>query len=283
MSLESTIGRADRPLRIVVAGARLGIPTVTHEQTAHVGLATKINARFADLVALSYERSRASLGKTNARIVITGNPVRDAIFGGDAQSALERYGFSAELPTVYVTGGALGSRSINQVVSDALPDLLPRVQILHQCGPRSSHNDIDALNSRADQLPPELRARYVVIERVGPEIGDIFAAATLVIGRAGAGTIAELAAVGLPSILIPLPGAEEQRQNALYLADAGAAILLAQTDLTSTRLASLVADLVASPERLAVMRIAASHAAAHEPAARLVDELLLLVNPPSST
>ena len=263
---------------VVIAAARLGTPSITHEQTAHIGLATRINARYVDLVALSYERSRAALGTAKASVVVTGNPVRDVVFGGRGQAALDQFGFSADIPLVYVTGGALGSRAINAAVSDALPELLPSVQVLHQCGPRSSHNDIDALNARANQLTPELRRRYDVVERVGAEIGDIFAAATLVIGRAGAGTIAELAATGLPSILIPLPGAEEQRQNALYLADTGASILLSQPDLTPARLASLVTDLVASPERIALMRSAASHAAAEDPAARLVDELLRLIN-----
>ena len=262
---------------VVIAASRLGIPAITHEQTAHIGLATKINARFVDVIALSYERSRASLGETDASVVVTGNPVRNVIFGGCASSALNMFGFSPDLPLVYVTGGALGSRALNDVVADALPELLPHVQILHQCGPRSVHNDIDGLNTRAGRLPSHLRRRYYLVERVAAEIGDIFAAATLVIGRAGAGTIAELAAVGLPSILVPLPGAEEQRQNALYLADTGAAIMLAQTDLSPARLASLVTELVTSPERLSVMRAAASHAAAQNPGTRLADELLRLV------
>jgi UDP-N-acetylglucosamine--N-acetylmuramyl-(pentapeptide) pyrophosphoryl-undecaprenol N-acetylglucosamine transferase len=263
---------------VVVAASRLSIPSMTHEQTAFIGLATKLNARFVDTIALSYERSRDALGQTNAAVVVTGNPVRSVIRDGCAQSAFERYGFSPDPPLIYVTGGALGSRAINGAVSDSLPKLLPHVQILHQCGPRSSNDDIDTLNARADQLPAEFRSRYHVVERVGDEIGDIFAAAMLVVGRAGAGTIAELAAAGLPSILIPLPGAEEQRQNALYLADAGAAIMLAQPDLTPARLTSSVTDLIATPERLEAMRHAASLATTPDAARCLVDELLKLIS-----
>jgi UDP-N-acetylglucosamine--N-acetylmuramyl-(pentapeptide) pyrophosphoryl-undecaprenol N-acetylglucosamine transferase len=262
---------------VVIAASRHHIPSMTHEQTAHIGLATKLNARFVDAIALSYERSRDALGQTTADIVVTGNPVRSAIRNGCAQSAFDRYGFSPDLPLIYVTGGALGSRAINGAVSDALPDLLPHVQILHQCGPRSSNDGIDTLNTRAEQLPAELCSRYYVVERVGDEIGDIFAAATLVVGRAGAGTIAELAAAGLPSILIPLPGAEEQRQNALYLADAGAAVMLPQPDLSPARLASHVTDLISMPERMASMRQAAGSAAAPDAARCLVDELLKLI------
>jgi UDP-N-acetylglucosamine--N-acetylmuramyl-(pentapeptide) pyrophosphoryl-undecaprenol N-acetylglucosamine transferase len=262
---------------VVVAASRLHIPSMTHEQTAHIGLATKLNARFVDTIALSYERSRVALGPTNAAVVVTGNPVRSAIHNGCAESALERFGFSTNLPLIYVTGGALGARAINNAVADALPELLPHVQILHQCGPRSSHDDIDTLNAIGGRLPADFRSRYHVVERVSDEIADIFAAAALVVGRAGAGTIAELAAAQLPSILIPLPGAEEQRQNALYLADAGAAVMLAQYDLTPARLASLVKDLISTPERLATMRLAAGSAATPDASRCLVDELLSLI------
>ncbi len=262
---------------IAIAASRLSIPSMSHEQTAYIGLATRINARYVDSIALSYHRSREALGAVKCEVVVTGNPVRGVVKDGCARSALDRYNFSADLPFVYVTGGALGSHAINCAVADALPELLEHVQILHQCGPRSSTDDIDMLNSRADQLPDALRQRYSVVERVGDEIGDVFAAATLVIGRSGAGTIAELAASGLPSILIPLPGAEEQRQNALYLADAGASVMLAQPDLTPARLSSLVVDLVESPDHLMAMRSAALNAATPEAARLIVDELLRLI------
>lgn len=271
----STGGYVSTP--VVIAGSRLRIPSITHEQTAHIGLATKINARYVDVIALSYERSRNFIGDTKASIVVTGNPVRDLVFHGCARNALDRYGFTNDLPLLYVTGGALGSRAINATVASSLPALLPHVQILHQCGPRSAHDDIETLTARATQLPLELRDRYHVVERVGAEIGDVLAATSLVVGRAGAGTIAELAAVGLPSILIPLPGAEEQRQNALYLAEAGGAILVPEHELTSELLTSTVTEVLASPSRLASMRSAAAHAAATEPAARLVDEITKLV------
>jgi len=277
----STGGYVSTP--VVVAASRLKIPTVTHEQTAHIGLATKINARFVDLVALSYDRSRAALGPTRADVIVTGNPVRSVIFNGCSHRFHERYGFCPSLPIVYVTGGALGSRAINTAVADALPSLLQHVQILHQCGPKSSHDDIERLARLRDNLPTDLQSRYVVVERVGAEIGDIFAAASLVIGRAGAGTIAELAAVGLPSILIPLPGAEEQRQNALYLADAGASVLVPQSELTSAGLEALVTELVSSPDRLATMRTAARRSASDQPAHRIADALLSLVHAPVSS
>jgi UDP-N-acetylglucosamine--N-acetylmuramyl-(pentapeptide) pyrophosphoryl-undecaprenol N-acetylglucosamine transferase len=207
---------------------------------------------------------------------VTGNPVRSVIFSGDRASALRRFDLPGENPLVYVTGGALGSRALNAAVADGLTTLLEAVEIVHLTGPRASNRDFDALTAKGTTLSSELRRRYRVVERVGNEIGDLFAAAALVVGRAGAGTIAELAAVGLPSILVPLPGAEEQRQNALYLSDAGAAIVIPQSELTSTRLIDAVLQLVGDPARLARMRSAARDASAVKPAARLVDEILRL-------
>jgi UDP-N-acetylglucosamine--N-acetylmuramyl-(pentapeptide) pyrophosphoryl-undecaprenol N-acetylglucosamine transferase len=271
----STGGYVSSP--VVFAGRLLRIPSMTHEQTAYIGLATRINARFVDVVALSYERSRAALGSTRAAIVITGNPVREMVLNGCAAAAFKRFGFAPEIPLVYVTGGALGAHAINVTIAEALPDLLTRIQILHQSGPRAANSDYMSLSTHAATLPEELRRRYHVIERVGDEIGDIFAATSLVIGRAGAGTIAELAAAGLPSILIPLPGAEEQRQNALYLQDAGAAILIDQRDLTAELLVERVTELITSPERLTAMGAAGGKSAPRDPAARIVDALLRLV------
>lgn len=260
-----------------VLAARLrGIPTLTHEQTAHIGLATRINARFADVVALSFDRSRSLVNPRRGRTVVTGNPVRATVLGGSREAALTRFSLAGELPLVYVTGGAQGARALNAVVADALVALLGYVELLHQCGPAAIHDDFLTLSARAAALPDPLSSRYRVVETVGEELGDVFAAATLVVGRAGAGTVNELGALGIPSILVPLPGAEEQRQNALQLADTGGAIVIAQDDLTPQRLVNEVRQLVENPARLQAMATAAcSHSPANA-AERIVDELVAL-------
>jgi UDP-N-acetylglucosamine--N-acetylmuramyl-(pentapeptide) pyrophosphoryl-undecaprenol N-acetylglucosamine transferase len=260
----------------IVAGWMRRVPTLTHEQTAHIGLATRINARFCDVIALSFERSRAALPDTKARIVVTGNPVRRSVLNGCAQRALDHFELPGEMPLVYVTGGAQGSRAINRAVADSLPSLLERVEMIHQCGPRSAHSDFDDLTAMVASLPFEQQCRYRLCERVGPELGDVYAATSLVVGRAGAGTIAELAAAGLPSVLIPLPGAEEQRQNALYLVDAGAAFMLPQAEMTPMSLATMISWLIADREKLDSMALAARNAAAKQPTERLIEEILRL-------
>lgn len=257
----------------VVAARMRGIPTLTHEQTAYIGLATKINARFADVVALSYERSRSLLTSARGRVVVTGNPVRAAVLHGNAARAYAGFSLPDDLPLLYITGGAQGARSLNAVVADALPDLLGYVAVLHQAGPAALHDDVATLQRRAAALPDDQRRRYCVIETVGDEIGDVYAAASVVLGRAGAGTVNELSALGIPAIFVPLPGAEEQHQNAQQLVQRGTAIEIAQADLTPERLVSEVRELVTTPERLASMRAVARNSTMNNAASSLADEV----------
>ena len=132
------------------------------------------------------------------------------------------------LPLTYVTGGALGAHRVNRVVGAALAPLLALTQLVHQCGRQRAGRPRVAPERGARGSRRRSRARYRVQALVGEELGDLYAAASLVVGRAGAGTVTELAALGLPAILVPLPGArgDEQTANARVLADAGAAVLL---------------------------------------------------------
>ena len=111
---------------------------------------------------------------------------------------------------------------MNRIVGAALAPLLQLTQLVHQSGD-NMYGDLAWLRGEAARLPPPLAARYRVMALVGEELGDLYAAASLVVGRAGAGTVTELAALGLPAILVPLPGArgDEQTANARVLADAG--------------------------------------------------------------
>ena len=239
----------------VVAAWALGVPVLTHEQTAVTGLATRINARFADVIALSHAASVAKLGTTRGEVIVTGNPVRDELLHGDAERARLTFGLGEDLPIIYVTGGALGAHAINEAMRHALPHMLAFAQVIHQCGPESVNGDLTRLRQAAAALPDTLRARYVLRETLRDELADVYAAATLVIGRAGAGTVSELAVLGKPSILIPLPGAggDEQTANASTLATHHAAVLLPQSELTPERLIADVRALLSEPDRLAMM------------------------------
>lgn len=250
-------------------------PLVVHEQTVRLGLANRVLARFAAKVALSSESS-VELLPENARsiAVVTGNPVRPAVLDGEPQKAIEALGlqgFDPALPTVYVTGGAQGAQQINRLVAEILPWLLTQANVLHQCGPRN----VEELQARAAALPVELAAQYHVTGYLGTELPDVLALADVVVSRSGAGTVAELTALGKASVLIPYAAAagNEQAHNAQHLADHDAAVALIG-DTTPEQLRQAVAPLLADPAR---RRQVAGNARAQgrpDAADRLVDVLL---------
>jgi UDP-N-acetylglucosamine--N-acetylmuramyl-(pentapeptide) pyrophosphoryl-undecaprenol N-acetylglucosamine transferase len=270
-----------RPDVVVATGGFVAVPTalaaaarrrplLVHEQVAVPGLANRLIARLADRVAVTFAVSAGAFPAH--KVVVTGNPVRAELTAGDRARGLARFGLDPALPLVYVTGGALGAHRVNRVVGAALGPLLAACQLVHQCGD-NVHDDAGWLAREAAALPPALQARYRVIPFVTDGLGDLYAAAALVVGRAGAGTVTELAAVGLPSVLIPLPGArgDEQTANARILADAGAAVLVPERELDPGRLAGLVRGLLADPARLKQMGERARGLARPDAAERLVE------------
>jgi UDP-N-acetylglucosamine--N-acetylmuramyl-(pentapeptide) pyrophosphoryl-undecaprenol N-acetylglucosamine transferase len=249
----------------VLAAWLLRRPILTHEQTVQIGLANRITARFATRIALSFASAADELPPSLRRkAIVTGNPVRPLILGGDRAAGARLAGFDPAddaLPTLYVTGGSQGARIINRAVEAALPELLATCRVIHQCGeqPAGEEQDYDRLARAAAQLAPELRRRYFFTRFVGDEIKHVFALADLVVGRAGAGTIAEICVLGKPALYIPLvpTGGDEQTRNARACAQAGAAVIVPQAELTGPRLLAEVRALLADRECLAAMGRAA--------------------------
>ena len=260
-------------LPVVTAAALRGIPTVVHEQTAAPGLANRLSAPFARRIAVTYAPSARHFAAS--KVVVTGNPLRPELRHGSAAAAFARYGFEPGLPLIYVTGGALGAHRINRVVGEALPALLEHAQIVHQCGDNPTTGDLAWLRERRAALPAARATRYAVTPVVGDELADLFAAASLVIGRAGAGTVNECCQLGIAALYVPLPGTrgDEQTANARMVADAGGAAVLAQDALTPASLAEQVAALLASPRRLKEMAERAGAFAVPDAAERIADLL----------
>ncbi|WP_433622064.1 UDP-N-acetylglucosamine--N-acetylmuramyl-(pentapeptide) pyrophosphoryl-undecaprenol N-acetylglucosamine transferase [Nocardia sp. CA-120079] len=228
---------------------------VIHEQTVRLGLANRLLARIATRVAVSSESSLPHLPRSaRSTAVVTGNPVRSEILeAGKADNAIEALGlrgFDRSLPTVYVTGGAQGSAQINYVVREVLPWLLLRANVIHQCGSSA----IADFQQHTVALAPELSPRYRVTEFVGPELPDVLALADVVISRSGAGTIAELTALGKAAVLVPLASAagNEQAHNARALDEAGAAVALLG-EVSAETLRAVVDPLLADPDRRAAI------------------------------
>ncbi|MFI5800977.1 UDP-N-acetylglucosamine--N-acetylmuramyl-(pentapeptide) pyrophosphoryl-undecaprenol N-acetylglucosamine transferase [Streptomyces sp. NPDC051677] len=251
-------------------------PLIIHEQTVRLGLANRALARAATRVAVSSESTLSLLpDSVRSSAVVTGNPVRPEVLTGEpdkAISALGLTGFDRSLPTVYITGGAQGSVQINTVVRAVLPWLLTQANVIHQCGATS----IEESRQYVAQLPAEVRPRYLVMDFVGPELPDVLALADVVISRSGAGTIAELTALGKPSVLIPLAtsAGNEQEHNALHLQQAGAAVALVKGAVTSDGLRAAVGRILASPVQRKDMAQQARSLGRPDAADRLTEVLL---------
>jgi UDP-N-acetylglucosamine--N-acetylmuramyl-(pentapeptide) pyrophosphoryl-undecaprenol N-acetylglucosamine transferase len=272
----STGGYVAVPVGLAAATADASL--LVHEQTTRLGLANRILLRRATAIALSSPTSVALLpAAVRPRAVVTGNPIRVELLGGDADrgvKALGWTGWDASLPTVYVTGGAQGSVQINRLVEAVLEWLLQRANLVHQCGASS----VAQLQRRAEQLPAELAGRYRVIEFVGAELPDVQALADVVVSRSGAGTLAELTALGKPSVLIPLvpTGGDEQLHNARYLQQAGAARALLGKSPTPADLTDALDGLIADPALRAGMAAQAAQLGRPQAAHDLATVLLSL-------
>jgi UDP-N-acetylglucosamine--N-acetylmuramyl-(pentapeptide) pyrophosphoryl-undecaprenol N-acetylglucosamine transferase len=261
-------------LPVVAAAASARIAVVVHEQTTVPGLANRLAAHLARRVAVSWEVTMGRFPRD--RVVLTGNPLRAELRLGSRDGVIARFGLDPSLPVVYVTGGVQGAHRINRAVGEALADILPLTQVIHQCGDHPTTGDRRWLEEQRGRLPAPLARRYTIIPYVGAELADVYAAATLVLSRAGAGTLNECCQLGLPAIYVPLPGTsgDEQTANARMAERAGAAIVLAQSSLIPASLARAVRDLLADPRRLKEMGDRARALAVPDAAERLADLVL---------
>ena len=245
------------PVGAAAAAGR--IPLVLTEADSHLGLTNRLLARFAHRVCLAFPLE----GRDGEKYRVTGRPVPPAVT--DRKAARARFGLAVEDTCVLVFGGSLGARSINEAAIDALRDAPFRV--LHACGTR----DYEALRQRLGSPPP---ASYDLQPYVTP-FGDALAAADLTVARAG-GSIFEVAAHGLPAILVPYPhaAADHQRANARWMVDAGAAVVVADAELTPQRLDDEIGALLADPARLAAMAQASRGLARPDAARDIAREVL---------
>lgn len=246
-----------------VAARLRGVPLLMHQQDVSPNLANRLLAPIATRISVSFAPSLAHFaqGKTS----LAGNPVREVILSlvDTPQPALKaRLGFDPALPLVLVTGGSQGARHLNQVVAAALPGLLPVCQVLHVSG-RLTYEETRAQAAArlaGDARGDHLAARYQPHAYLDELMPAALAASDLVLCRSGAATLAELAVLGRPSVLVPLPPGftgSPQQVNAEMFARAGAAVMVLDRDLSAERLCRLLPPLLADARRLAEMGAAA--------------------------
>lgn len=209
---------------VIFAAFLLKIPTVIHEQTLEVGLANKLLFRFATIICISW--------KTNTKFfpphktVVTGLPIKKEI----TNVVRKKH----DGVVLYITGGSLGSHTINSLVEQVLPKLLENFTIVHQTGDAKNFNDFERLSDLKKNLKQDLSKKYTLKKFLhGEEITQILGSADIVVSRAGINTVSELLYLQIPSFLIPIHFSQrnEQLKNAIFLKDAGLASIGDETSL----------------------------------------------------
>jgi UDP-N-acetylglucosamine--N-acetylmuramyl-(pentapeptide) pyrophosphoryl-undecaprenol N-acetylglucosamine transferase len=246
-----------------LAAASLRIPIVLCEADSHLGISNRLLARFARRVCLAFPLE----GRDGPRYLVTGRPVPPGTGAADRDAARERFGIPPGEPCLLVFGGSLGARSINEAALEAFGREAP-CHVLHPSGLR----DHRALQERLGELGAP--AHYHLHPYIEP-FADALAAADLAVARAG-GSVFELAAAGLPALLVPYPRAtaNHQAKNAAWMAGAGAAVVLRDAELAPARLRHEVEALLADRPRLEEMARAARSLARRDAARVVADEAL---------
>jgi UDP-N-acetylglucosamine--N-acetylmuramyl-(pentapeptide) pyrophosphoryl-undecaprenol N-acetylglucosamine transferase len=255
---------------ILAAAVGRGLPIALQEQNAKPGLTTRLLARRARQLHLGFPEAESRLRPgSRTAVYSSGNPIVPPEDIGRAD-ARRRLGLGEEQQVVLVMGGSQGAHALNRALREALADRgFGSAAVLWSTGP----NDFDRFRSLASSPLVQIRPFW-------DPIAEAYAAADLVVARAGAMTTAELAAWGLPSILVPLPtaAADHQTANALALEGAGAAVHLPESALTVATLTSQVHDLLNSPTKRSQMADAARSRARPEAAKQIAERLFELVS-----
>ena len=222
---------------VVIAAKKLKIPAVIHESDLTPGLANRLCIPSATKVCANFPETIKYLPEGKA--VLTGSPIRKELFSGNKIAGLDFCGFTANKPVILVTGGSLGSVAVNDAIRNLLPTLLRDYQVIHLCGK-------DKLDSSLQGKPG-----YVQYEYIKEELSDLFAAADLIISRAGANTICEILAMRKPNILIPLSAASsrgDQILNAESFQTQGFSYVVKEEELSNETLLDALKSVFGSKE-----------------------------------
>jgi UDP-N-acetylglucosamine--N-acetylmuramyl-(pentapeptide) pyrophosphoryl-undecaprenol N-acetylglucosamine transferase len=261
-------GYASAP--VLLAATSRAVPALIQEQNSYAGLVNKLLARRVDKICVAYEGMEQFFPQE--RLVLTGNPVRSEIAGGDRAEALQFFGLDPAKPVLLVIGGSLGARTLNQATAAALSRLREAgVQLLWQTGKLYFPT---AEQQAAEYQPAGLQALEFI-----RRMDLAYAAADVVISRAGALSVSELCLTGKPSVLVPSPNVAEDHQtkNARALSTRNAALLVTDADAPA-QLYDVALDLLSDPTRQAELRRHIQPLARPAATSTIVDELEILID-----
>ena len=217
---------------VVMAGKRRHVPTIIHESDMTPGLANKLSIPSATKVCCNFPETLEHLPKEKA--VLTGSPIRQELLSGNKIAALNFCGFTADKPVILIIGGSLGSVAVNEAVRAILPELLKDFQVIHLCG-----------KGKTDESLKDVKG-YVQFEYIQDELKDMFALTDVIISRAGANAICEIAALRKPNLLIPLSASAsrgDQILNARSFERQGFSVVIEEEELTNDKLLAAIREL----------------------------------------
>ncbi|MDD5710726.1 MAG: UDP-N-acetylglucosamine--N-acetylmuramyl-(pentapeptide) pyrophosphoryl-undecaprenol N-acetylglucosamine transferase [Candidatus Colwellbacteria bacterium] len=263
-------------LPVVLAARFYRIPIVIHESDAIPGINNRTAAKFANLVGTSFEGAAQYFASQN--IFYVGNPVRRYLLADKTtqEQAKGYFSFDTQKPLVLVLGGSQGAAQINDLILDTLTGLLPFCQVLHQTGVKNYKSVLAEFQVVSKDLPENLRNGYRAMDYFQKDLRLALRAADLVISRAGAGFVFEIAAFGKPSLIIPLPDSANNHQeaNAIAYQNTGAAIVMEPDNLLPHLFIENIQNLLESPLRLRKMAEAAIGFYKPEAASNLAQAIL---------
>lgn len=237
---------------VLLTAVLMNVPTLIHEQNAFPGVTNKILARLVDIIAVNFAEAKEYFPK-NSKVLITGNPIRGNMLNISKAEGLKEFGFSGELPVVFVVGGSRGAKRLNESVLLLAKHCVTgkSFQLLHMTGETQYQTVLEqykeaGIDSEAENI------------RVMPFLYNMpyaLAASDIIISRCGASTLSEITALGKPSILIPYPYATDNHQeyNARALEKSGAAIVILERDLNAELLYNEAADMLNKPAKTGLM------------------------------
>lgn len=251
------------------AAQRAGVPTLLQEQNSYAGVTNKLLARKAKKICVAYEGMDRFFPQ--GEIVMTGNPVRKDLTekATNPKKAREGFGLDAERPTLLVVGGSLGARTLNETMEAGVKKLVDAgIQVIWQTGKN--------FGERGPQAAKGLKG--VVVTQFIADMASAYAAADLVVSRAGAGSISELELLGKPCILVPSPNVAEDHQtrNALALSERGAAVLVTDAE-AEEKLVGTAIGLLADKKRLDRMSEEISKLALRDSDEKIADEVVKIL------
>lgn len=252
---------------VIWAGWILRVPSLVHQQDVRPGLANKLTARFAKIITVTFLESLEYF--LNA--IVAGNPVRREIFSGNKDRAAGSFNLEKDLPTVFVLGGGTGALGLNKIVVDATPELVKFCQVIHMTGGKVD----ELLRTKTEDIKRET-ARYHTVDFLAKDLPDVFAVADLVISRAGLGTLSELAMLGKPTVLIPIPGSH-QEDNAYYFKKQNAVVIWDERNITPENFSEAIRELLNNKVELESLGRNIKGVMPADAAKKITDEILKVV------